>query len=176
MSTIRTYVRTVIVDRKYNTARHAWPAAQTETRLDMPSPIKPHPFMPNSVPAIKQSLLDALGVTSTAELFAQIPEEHRLTTPLELPAGLTSEAALGRHLRGLLQFDPPPRNAKPRPGSDFSGQDPGHGGQSGGSSVDICGVAGLPSAMSMIWGHYLFFMQWHISSPLSCLLQRIQGA
>ena len=103
VSTIRTYVRTVIVDRKYNTARHARPAAQTETRLDMPSPINPHPFMPNSVPAIKQSLLDALGVASTAELFAQIPEEHRLATPLDLPTALTSEAALGRHLRGLLR-------------------------------------------------------------------------
>lgn len=61
-----------------------------------------HPFMPNSVPAIKQELLDALGVESTETLFKQIPADHRSERPLRLPPALTSEASLSRHMRDLL--------------------------------------------------------------------------
>ena len=63
---------------------------------------RPHPYMPNSLPAIRQEMLDAVGVESTEELFAQIPEDHRLKAPLELPPALTSESELKRHMLGLL--------------------------------------------------------------------------
>ena len=62
----------------------------------------PHPYMANSVPAIKQEMLDAIGASSIEELFAQIPERHRLHEPLQLPPGLPSEVALHRHLRDTL--------------------------------------------------------------------------
>ena len=68
----------------------------------MPAAPRPHPFMPNSVPATKAALEAALGIGSVDELFAQIPADHLTTRPLDLPPTLSSEAALGRHLRGLL--------------------------------------------------------------------------
>ena len=61
-----------------------------------------HPFMPNSMPAARQALLDELGVASSNELFEQIPESHRLSRPLELPPALSAESELRRHMTGLL--------------------------------------------------------------------------
>jgi glycine dehydrogenase subunit 1 len=58
--------------------------------------------MANSVPSIKQEMLDAIGASSIEELFAQIPERHRLREPLPLPPALTSEVELARHLRDTL--------------------------------------------------------------------------
>jgi glycine dehydrogenase subunit 1 len=61
-----------------------------------------HPYMPNSTPALRQELLDAVGVADVEELFSQIPAEHRLRGGLELPPAIPSEAALRRHLLQLL--------------------------------------------------------------------------
>jgi len=61
-----------------------------------------HPYMANSVPEIKREMLEAVGAKSVEELFEQIPQEHRLTTPLQLPPALTSELALRSHLLSLL--------------------------------------------------------------------------
>ncbi|WP_339652092.1 aminomethyl-transferring glycine dehydrogenase subunit GcvPA [Halopseudomonas pelagia] len=56
-----------------------------------------HPYMANSVPALKQEMLDSIGVQSIEELFQQIPHEHRLKRPVNLPPALT-ESELRRHL------------------------------------------------------------------------------
>lgn len=61
-----------------------------------------HPFMPNSVPALREEILRELGVESTEQLFEQIPQGHRLQRPLELPPAITAEAELRRHMLGLL--------------------------------------------------------------------------
>ena len=61
-----------------------------------------HPYMPNSVPDAHQEMLNTLGVDSTETLFSQIPSEHRLEVPLNLPPALTSESALRRHMCDLL--------------------------------------------------------------------------
>ncbi len=61
-----------------------------------------HPYMASSAPALRQELLDAVGASDVEELFAQIPADHRLTRPLELPPALASEGDLQRHLRDLL--------------------------------------------------------------------------
>jgi glycine dehydrogenase subunit 1 len=61
-----------------------------------------HPYMANSVPAVKQEMLDAIGAASIEELFAQIPERHRLRGELQLPRALASEVELHRHLRTTL--------------------------------------------------------------------------
>ncbi len=61
-----------------------------------------HPYMANSVPAIKQELLDAIGAASIEELYGQIPERHRLRGKLSLPPALASEVELHRHLRRTL--------------------------------------------------------------------------
>lgn len=68
----------------------------------MPREQRAHPYMPNSVPALKQRLMAELGIDSIDELFEQIPQEHRLRRALELPPALSSEAELSRHMRDLL--------------------------------------------------------------------------
>ncbi len=61
-----------------------------------------HPWMANSVPALKEAMLAEIGAGSIAELFEQIPADHRLRRPLDLPPALRSEAELKRHLVQLL--------------------------------------------------------------------------
>ena len=61
-----------------------------------------HPYMPNSTPEARETLLRELGVGSTEELFAQIPEKHRLRTGTGLPPPITSEASLRKHLRSIV--------------------------------------------------------------------------
>jgi glycine dehydrogenase subunit 1 len=68
----------------------------------MPAAQRSHPFMPNSVPAIKQELLRALGIDSIEQLFAQIPADHRLREPLRLPPALSAETEINRHMVGIL--------------------------------------------------------------------------
>ena len=68
----------------------------------MPADSRAHPFMPNSVPAIKAELMTALGIESIDELFEQIPADHRLDALPNLPPAITSEAALSRHMKGLV--------------------------------------------------------------------------
>lgn len=63
---------------------------------------RPHPFMPNSVPAIQKEMLDSLGIDSVEPLFSQIPADHRLVQALDLPEALSSESELRRHMTGLL--------------------------------------------------------------------------
>ncbi|MGO2769388.1 aminomethyl-transferring glycine dehydrogenase subunit GcvPA [Pseudomonas taetrolens] len=60
-----------------------------------------HPYMANSVPALKQEMLDSIGVDSIEELFQQIPEGHRLQRPISLPPAL-NESELRRHLVSTL--------------------------------------------------------------------------
>jgi glycine dehydrogenase subunit 1 len=61
-----------------------------------------HPYMANSTPQIRQEMLAAIGVRNVDELFQQIPNDHRIVSPLRLPPALSSEVALDRHLRDLL--------------------------------------------------------------------------
>ncbi len=61
-----------------------------------------HPYMANSVPALKQEMLDATGAADIEDLFAQIPQSHRLRGELDLPPALASEVELSRHLREAL--------------------------------------------------------------------------
>lgn len=57
-----------------------------------------HPYMANSNPGAKRVMLDALGLEDVGQLFEQIPADHRLRRPLELPDGVRSEADLRREL------------------------------------------------------------------------------
>ncbi len=57
-----------------------------------------HPYMANSVDAIKQQMLAEIGAGSIEELFEQIPADHRIRRPLALPPALRSESELKRHL------------------------------------------------------------------------------
>jgi glycine dehydrogenase subunit 1 len=61
-----------------------------------------HPYMANSVEAIKQQMLAEIGAGSIEELFEQIPADHRIRKPLALPPALRSETELRRHLLKTL--------------------------------------------------------------------------
>src|SRR4051812_28383707 len=61
-----------------------------------------HPYMANSAPQLRQELLDAVGIADPEELFAQIPADHRVTRPIELPPALAAEGELSRHLKRTL--------------------------------------------------------------------------
>jgi glycine dehydrogenase subunit 1 len=61
-----------------------------------------HPYIPNSVPSIKEEMLEQVGAASTDEFFADIPEDLRLRGKLELPPPFLSEYALKRHVEGIL--------------------------------------------------------------------------
>lgn len=64
--------------------------------------MKPHPWMANSGSTAKQEMLAALGASSVEALFAQIPEDHYMKRPLDLPPQLSSEVALARHLDDMM--------------------------------------------------------------------------
>ncbi|OON64526.1 glycine dehydrogenase (aminomethyl-transferring) [Massilia sp. KIM] len=68
---------------------------------DLSAHPRAHPYMANSVPAIQQEMLDAIGVADVEQLFAQIPAEHRLRSPIALPPAL-AENELRRHLLATL--------------------------------------------------------------------------
>ncbi len=62
-----------------------------------------HPYIPNSVPEVKQEMLREIGVESIEELYEEIPEHLRVKGLLNLPEPFLSEAALRRHVEGLLE-------------------------------------------------------------------------
>ena len=62
-----------------------------------------HPYIPNSVPATRQAMLEAIGAESVEELYADIPDSIRFKRRLELPEPLLSEAELVRHVEGLME-------------------------------------------------------------------------
>src|SRR5262245_14565860 len=75
-----------------------------------------HPYIPNAVPAIKQAMLTEVGAASIDEFYADVPESIRLRRPLDLPTPMRSEAALARHVGGLLR-----RNVSTRENLSFLG-------------------------------------------------------
>ncbi len=69
----------------------------------MHDPTRPvHPYIPNTEPRTRAEMLEAVGATDIEDLYASIPASLRLDRPLDLPAPLTSEAALVRHVESLL--------------------------------------------------------------------------
>jgi len=61
-----------------------------------------HPYIPNSVPEVKEKMLKEIGVRDVDELYEDIPEELRLKRELNLPEPLFSELELKRHLEKIL--------------------------------------------------------------------------
>jgi glycine dehydrogenase subunit 1 len=57
-----------------------------------------HPYMANSLDAVKQEMLETVGVDSVEELFEQIPDSHLYKEPINLPPPLTGEVDLRRDL------------------------------------------------------------------------------
>lgn len=70
-----------------------------------------YPYIPNSAPEAKAAMLAAVGAASIDELYAEIPDHLRLKRKLDLPQPLLSEAALVRHVEGLLAKNTSTREA-----------------------------------------------------------------
>jgi glycine dehydrogenase subunit 1 len=62
-----------------------------------------YPYVPNSVPAVKEEMLRAVGAECVDAFFEDVPEALRLQAALDLPEPLLSELALKRHVEGLLK-------------------------------------------------------------------------
>jgi glycine dehydrogenase subunit 1 len=61
-----------------------------------------YPYIPNSVPATKEAMIEAVGAKSVDEFYVDIPDSIHFKGKLNLPEPLLSEAALVRHVEGLL--------------------------------------------------------------------------
>lgn len=61
-----------------------------------------HPYIPNSAPATKADMLAAIGAEDIEDLYASVPASLRLDGELSLPPAFRSEAALKRHVNGIL--------------------------------------------------------------------------
>ena len=61
-----------------------------------------YPYIPNSVPEIRQEMVAEIGAENVEELYEDIPEELRLGRMLNLPQPFLSEIELTRHVAGLL--------------------------------------------------------------------------
>lgn len=61
-----------------------------------------HPYIPNSIPAVKAAMLAACNVESVEEFFEDIPAELRMNRPMNLPEPLLSEARLKRHVESIM--------------------------------------------------------------------------
>jgi len=63
---------------------------------------KPHPYLPNSVPEIKETMLEDIGVKSIEDLYSDIPVELKFKRELDIP-GPNSEAEVKRLISGQLE-------------------------------------------------------------------------
>ena len=61
-----------------------------------------HPYIPNSVPAVKTEMLSELGVSDIEELYCEIPEHLRFKGKLNLPDAFLSEYELKQHVEKIL--------------------------------------------------------------------------
>ncbi len=61
-----------------------------------------YPYIPNSAPAVKRQMLNAVGAESTDDFFEDVPEKLRLRENMNLPQPLLSEYALKRHVESIL--------------------------------------------------------------------------
>lgn len=61
-----------------------------------------HPYIPNSVPEIKELMLKEIGVDDIEALYEDIPEHLRFKGNMNLPEPLLSEQSLKKHVEQIL--------------------------------------------------------------------------
>jgi len=61
-----------------------------------------YPYIPNSVLAVKQQMLQEVGAEQIEDFFEDVPEKLRLKRRMNLPEPFLSEYALKRHVEGIL--------------------------------------------------------------------------
>ncbi|RKP48863.1 aminomethyl-transferring glycine dehydrogenase subunit GcvPA [Cohnella endophytica] len=60
-----------------------------------------HPYIPNTVPEVRQAMLEEIGLESVEQLHDAIPDSLKLNREMNLPAAM-DEYELRRHVEGLL--------------------------------------------------------------------------
>jgi glycine dehydrogenase subunit 1 len=65
-------------------------------------PGEAHPYMAISPPGVVDEMLAEIGLDDVEQLFEQIPQEHRLSRPVELAPAIRAEAVLRRHVGEIL--------------------------------------------------------------------------
>ena len=63
---------------------------------------KVYPYIPNSVPEIKEEMLKDIGVKDVEELYEEIPEKLRLKRKLNIPKPFLDEYSLKKHVMSIL--------------------------------------------------------------------------
>ena len=81
---------------------------------------KIHPYLPNSVPEIKEKMMEKIGINSIDDLFSDIPKEFLYKKQLDIP-GTHSEIEVRKHVSGLIEETMAPL----RPNSSGRGGSPG---------------------------------------------------
>jgi glycine dehydrogenase subunit 1 len=61
-----------------------------------------YPYIPNSVPEIKQAMLREVGAKSIEDFYQDIPQHLRLPRKMDLPKPYLSEYSLRKHVEGIL--------------------------------------------------------------------------
>ncbi len=61
-----------------------------------------HPYIPNSVPEIKDEMMREIGITQIDELYRDIPDKCLLKSKLNLPVQALSEFEVRKHVEKLL--------------------------------------------------------------------------
>jgi glycine dehydrogenase subunit 1 len=61
-----------------------------------------HPYIPNSVPDIREAMLREIGVDAVEALFVEIPPHLRFKGRLDIPEPIRSEAGIQRHVEQIL--------------------------------------------------------------------------
>ncbi len=64
--------------------------------------INPHPYLPNSVPEIKERMMEEIGIKEIDDLYSDIPETLRFKGELDIP-GPYAEAEVKRLVSGMLE-------------------------------------------------------------------------
>jgi glycine dehydrogenase subunit 1 len=63
-----------------------------------------HPYLPNSVPEVKERMMREMGISSIAELYSDIPDDLVYKGRLSIP-GPMAEAEVKEHVSGLLEMN-----------------------------------------------------------------------
>lgn len=61
-----------------------------------------YPYIPNSVPEVRQEMLDFLGFESEEDIYKEIPERLRFKGKMNMPEPILSEARLEKHIRQIM--------------------------------------------------------------------------
>jgi glycine dehydrogenase subunit 1 len=76
-------------------------ASREEKSMSQRRPIV-YPYIPNSVPGLKEQMLQEVGAESVEDFYQDVPENLRFRGDMNLPQPLLSEYALKRHVEGIL--------------------------------------------------------------------------